>query len=128
MSQLVGQLAGLWQDQRPTSYTTCWALVLPEPKKFVGDVAQQVGQLVRIMEFGQYPLDKLLLWGPPWTSRVDRGAETSNTEGARHPTIRDAHSAGFVAEPRPQTLYALKNKNWPYLKQQMKHLTAKITQ
>ena len=63
LSQLVGQLAGhwlcrdvgLWQDQRPTSCTTCWALVLPEPNKFVGDVAQQVGQLVRIVEFGHNP-------------------------------------------------------------------------
>jgi hypothetical protein len=30
----------------------CWALVLPEPNKFVGNAAQQVGQLVRIVEFG----------------------------------------------------------------------------
>jgi hypothetical protein len=28
------------------------ALVLPDPKKFVGDVAQQICQLVRIVEFG----------------------------------------------------------------------------
>jgi hypothetical protein len=35
---------GLWQDQHPT---TCWVLVLPEPNKFVGDVAQHVGQLVK---------------------------------------------------------------------------------
>jgi hypothetical protein len=27
------------QDQRPTSCTNCWVLVLPEPNKFVGDVA-----------------------------------------------------------------------------------------
>jgi hypothetical protein len=45
-------MLGSWQDQRPTSCTTCWALVLPEPNKFVGDVAQQVGQLVRVVEFG----------------------------------------------------------------------------
>jgi hypothetical protein len=43
---------GPWQDQRPTSCTTYWALVLPVPNMFVGDVAQQVGQLVRIIEFG----------------------------------------------------------------------------
>jgi hypothetical protein len=41
----------LWQDQRPTSCTTCWALVLPEPNRFVGDVAQKVSQVVRIAEF-----------------------------------------------------------------------------
>jgi hypothetical protein len=45
---------GLRQDPR----TTCCALVLPEPNKFVGDVAQQVGQLVRLVEFGHnYTVD-----------------------------------------------------------------------
>jgi hypothetical protein len=33
-----------------------WSCI-PEPNKFVGDVAQHVGQFVRIVEFGHKPAD-----------------------------------------------------------------------
>jgi hypothetical protein len=39
LSQLVGWLVGLWQDQRPTS-TTCWALVLPESNMLANKLTQ----------------------------------------------------------------------------------------
>jgi hypothetical protein len=33
LCNISNELGGLWQDQLPTSCTTCWALVLPEPNR-----------------------------------------------------------------------------------------------
>jgi hypothetical protein len=35
-------------------FNTCFASVVYRSQVFVGDVAQQVGQLVRVVEFGHY--------------------------------------------------------------------------
>jgi hypothetical protein len=59
LCNITNELVGLWQDQPPTSCTTCWALVLPQPNISTGQNPaswpiswQLVGQLVRIKEFG----------------------------------------------------------------------------
>jgi hypothetical protein len=40
LCNITNELVGLWQDQRPASCTTYWALVLPEPSKLTNKLAQ----------------------------------------------------------------------------------------